>query len=178
MKLVETDAEGPSGDEPIVTPPRPEKRRVSISLLFTVSVLVATVVTIYSVFPARDNELLAAALRLQRQPPPWDLAAPSDAEVRAWAIAAVGRGAPLPSGLPLRGVATISVLGRPAALLRYQVGEREVSYLIQHARSLGPRAAERVDAELRAAQWREGPWLVVSAGPADDPSWLAATQRR
>ncbi|MEZ4362217.1 MAG: hypothetical protein R3B48_18660 [Kofleriaceae bacterium] len=178
MKLVETDAEGPSGDEPIVTPPRPEKRRVSISLLFTLSVLIATVVTIYTVFPARHNELLTAAMSAHRQAPPWELPTPSEGEARAWGVAVLGRGAPLPTALPVLGAASLDVLRRPTALLRYRVGSHEVSYVVQRIHALSPRAGERVSDGVRAVQWREGGWLIVGVGPESDPAWLPALRQR
>ena len=75
MKLVEAEAEGPiEGETAIVTPPRPPHRRVSVSLLFTLTVLIGTVVAIYLMFPARHNVLLTEAIA---QPPAteqaWDL---------------------------------------------------------------------------------------------------------
>ena len=99
MHLVEAEAVGPiEGDEPRVTPPRPPHRRVSISLLFTLSVLIGTVVTIYTVLPARDDVLATEALHQHREAPAaWDLDAPTAAELRAWAIGVVGKGVPLPA---------------------------------------------------------------------------------
>ena len=59
MKLIEAESTGPvEGDEALVTPPRPPRRRVSVSLLFTLTVLIGTVVTIYAMFPARHNVLM------------------------------------------------------------------------------------------------------------------------
>jgi hypothetical protein len=178
MKLVEADAEGPSAEEPIVTPPRPEKRRVSISLVFTLSVLIATVVTIYMVFPARNNELLTAAVAQHNAAPAWDLAAPSEPELRAWMLGAVGRGAPLPSGLPVLGASTLSVVRRPTAVVRYQLPAGELTYLLQRVHSASPRTTERAADGLRAVQWRESDWMVVGVGKDGDPSWLAAARRR
>jgi hypothetical protein len=178
MKLVETDAEGPSDEASVVTPPRPEKRRVSISLVFTVSVLVATVVTIYTVLPARNNELLTMALRSHRAPPPWDLTRPDEAALRAWTVAAVGKRAPLPAGLPAVGATLISILRRPTAIVRYRLGATDVTYVLQRVHALSPPAAQRVVQGLRAVQWREGDWLVIGVGPEQDASWLAAAKQR
>jgi hypothetical protein len=178
MKLVETDAEGPSAEASMVTPPPPEKRRVSISLIFTVSVLVATVVTIYTVFPARDNELLTVALRSHRAPPAWDLTHPDEAALRAWTLAAVGKRAPLPAGLPAEGAALISILRRPTALVRYRLGAVDITYVLQRVHALSPPAAQRVVDGLRAVQWREGDWLVIGVGPEQDDAWLGAAKRR
>lgn len=178
MKLVEADAEGPSGEEPIVTPPRPEKRRVSISLLFTLSVLIATVVSIYVVFPARNNELVTEALARHAEPPAWELTAPSDAELRAWVLAKVGKGAPLPDGLAAIGAASIEVARRPTALVRYQVPGGEFTYVLQPVHSASPRTTERTDDGLRAALWREGKWLVVGVGKDGEAGWVEAAKRR
>lgn len=185
MKLVEADAEGPSAEAPIVTPPRPEKRRVSISLVFTLSVLIATVVTIYMVFPARHNELLTTALQQHAAPPPWQLAAPSEPELRAWMIGVVGSGAPLPAGLAAIGAAATEVARRPTAIVRYRLaaagapGEAgELTYVVQKVRSAAPRTGERLERGARAVQWREGDWMVVGVGAAQDPSWVAAAKQR
>jgi hypothetical protein len=178
MKLVEADAEGPSGEEPIVTPPRPEKRRVSISLVFTLSVLIATVVSIYMVFPARNNELITAALAQHAKAPSWDLTAPSEPELRAWLLGSVGKGAPLPAGLPVAGAARISVLRRPTAVLRYQHPDGDFTYVLQRVHAASPRAAERTAEGARAVQWREGSWLVVSVGKAGAEGWLGAARKR
>ena len=64
MKVVEAEVTGPvEGEDAIVTPPRPLHRRVSVSLLFTLSVLIGTVVTSYTVFPARHNVLMAETMK-------------------------------------------------------------------------------------------------------------------
>jgi len=75
MKLVEAESTGPvEGDAALVTPPRPPHRRVSVSLLFTLTVLIGTVVTIYAVFPARHNLLLTQAIARHREASStWDL---------------------------------------------------------------------------------------------------------
>src|SRR4051794_7529696 len=98
MKLVEAESTGPvEGDDALVTPPRLPHRRVSVSLVFTLTVLVGTVVTIYAMFPARSDVLVTEAIERHRDAhPKWDLVTPGPAELRAWAIGVVGRGAPLP----------------------------------------------------------------------------------
>jgi hypothetical protein len=178
MKLVEADAEGPSAEEPIVTPPRPEKRRVSISLVFTLSVLIATVVTIYVMFPARNNELLAAAVAQHAAAPAWELTAPTEAELRAWMLGTVGGGAPLPSGLPALGASELSVARRSTAVVRYQLPTGELTYVLQRVHSAAPRTSERTADGLRAVQWREGDWLIVGVGKDGEASWLEAARRR
>ena len=151
MKLVEPEETGPvEGEDPIVTPPRPPHRRVSVSLLFTLSVLIGTVVTIYTVFPARHGVLLTEAIERHRDAsPPWDLVAPSPVELRAWAIGVAGKDVPLPPGdLPVIGARRLDILNRRAALVRVKVGGDEVSYLVQHARGIAAEPGERTDGDV------------------------------
>src|SRR5262245_29153978 len=125
MHLVEPEEVGPiEGDDALITAPRPPHRRVSVSLLFTLSVLIGTVVTIYLVLPARHNLLLTTAIELHRDADPnWDLDAPSTGELRAWAIGLVGKNVPLPSdGATIIGARRLEILHRSAALMRLQIG--------------------------------------------------------
>ncbi len=178
MKLVEAEAEGPvEGDAALVTPPRPPHRRVSVSLLFTVSVLIGTVVTIYLVFPARHNVLLTEAIEHHREGEPvWDLAAPTAAELRAWAIGVVGKDVPLPPGAEaIVGARRIDIFQRHAAVIRLKLGSDEITYLVQRARGIAPDHSERVDGELRAVGWRRGAFACVGVGPdASAKTWLPA----
>jgi hypothetical protein len=181
MKLVEAEAEGPvEGDDAVVTPPRPPHRRVSVSLLFTLIVLVGTVVTIYTVFPARHNVLVTVALERHRDvEPAWDLTGPSPGELHAWAIAVVGKDVPLPQpAIVVLGARDIEVLNRRAAVIRVQIGSDEVTYIVQHARGIAPEHSERVDGELFAVAWRHGPFTCVAVGPDHThASWVAAIKR-
>jgi hypothetical protein len=182
MKLIEAESTGPvEGDDALVTPPRPPHRRVSVSLLFTLTVLIGTVVTIYAVFPARDNILVTEALEHRREASPaWDLTAPNPAELRAWLFGVVGKDAPLPgegsSAAPeILGARRLEILHRAAALIRVRIGGDEVTYLVQHARGIAPEHSERKDGELRALSWRKGPFTIVAVGPdATAPTWRAA----
>ena len=129
MHLVEAEAVGPvEGDAPLVTPPRPPHRRVSVSLLFTLTVLTGTVVAIYMTFPARHNVLLTEAIEEHREPSTgWDLEAPTPAELRAWVIGFAGTDAPLPpTTAAIQGARRIDVLNRDAALIRLTVGSDDV----------------------------------------------------
>ena len=91
MNLVEAEAVGPvEGDAPLVTPPRPPHRRVSVSLVFTLTVLIGTVVAIYMTVPARNNILVSEAIVQHRVTQTWNLTNPTTAEVRAWAIGFAG----------------------------------------------------------------------------------------
>ena len=174
MKLVEAEAEGPiEGEAAVVTPPRPLHRRVSISLLFTLTVLTGTVVAIYLVFPARHNVLLTETIAQHGREQTWDLTAPTPAELRAWAIGVVGKDAPLPEVAPA-GARDLEVLDRRAALMRVTIEGAEVTYLVQRARGIGPARVERIEGELLAIAWRRGKYACVVVGPrATSAAWLA-----
>ncbi|HUJ62786.1 MAG TPA: hypothetical protein VLX92_29995 [Kofleriaceae bacterium] len=178
MKLVEAEATGPvEGDAALVTPPRPPHRRVSVSLMFTLTVLISTVVAVYVMFPARHNVLVTEAIAHHRDPPAvWDLAAPSAAELRAWAIGVAGKEVPLPqSSATVIGARRLDLFDRGAALVRLRIGGDEVTYLVQHVRGIAPERADRIDGELRAVAWTRGPFACVAVGPAGSAArWLAA----
>ena len=179
MKLVEAESEGPvEGDDAIVTPPRPPHRRVSVSLVFTLLVLTGTVVSIYMVFPARDNVLLTEALDEHRSPPAWDLTAPSPPELRAWAIGVVGKDAPIPATGDVIGARRVDIHDRPAALLRIKIGSDDVTYLVQHARGISPDHSERTEGEVFAMEWVSGRFTCVAVGPsATRDRWAGAFGR-
>jgi hypothetical protein len=178
MNLVEAEDVGPvEGDAPLVTPPRPLHRRVSVSLLFTLTVLIGTVVAIYMTFPARNNVLVTEAIAQHKDPQQsWDLTAPSGPELRAWAIGIAGKDAPMPAtDVKVLGARRIDVLNRGAALMRLQVGADDVTYLIQRARGFAPESTDRKDGDLRAIAWRRGPFTCVAVGPASTSmTWRAA----
>jgi hypothetical protein len=173
MKLVEAESTGPvEGDAALVTPPRPPHRRVSVSLVFTLTVLVGTVVTIYVMFPARHNLLMTEAIAQHRgldaagaAGAAWDLATPTRDALRAWMIGAIGKDAPLPGeAAAVLGARQLDILNRTAALIRLRIGDDEVTYLVQRARGIAPEGAERVDGALRAVAWRRGRFTVVAVG--------------
>jgi hypothetical protein len=167
MKLVEAEAEGPiEGEVAVVTPPRPLHRRVSISLLFTLTVLTGTVVAIYMVFPARHNVLVTEAMAEHQREQAWDLASPSLVELRAWSTGVLGKDAPLPSVAPV-GVRKVKILGRQAALMRVAVGGAEVTYLVQRAHGISPSQTERAEGEVLAVGWRSGTFTCVAVGPKE-----------
>lgn len=182
MKLVEAESTGPvEGDDAQVTPPRPPHRRVSVSLVFTLTMLVGTVVTIYATFPARNNVLVTEAIERHREAnPTWDLVAPNPAELRAWVIGVVGKDVPLPGEgtpviPPVIGAARLRILNRAAALIRVRIGDDDVTYLVQHARGIAPDHSERQDGDLRAVAWRKGPFTIVAVGrDATAARWRAA----
>lgn len=166
MKLVEAESTGPvEGDAAQVTPPRPPHRRVSVSLLFTLTVLIGTVSAIYTTFPARHNVLVTEALARHRDTnPTWDLAALNPTELRAWAFGVVGKNVPLPHDSVVIGVRQLTILNRAAALIRLRVGDDDVTYLVQHARGIAPEHLERVDGDLRAVAVHKGPYAIVVVG--------------
>jgi len=178
MKLVEAESTGPvEGDAALVTPPRPLHRRVSVSLLFTLTVLIGTVVTIYAMFPARHNVLVTEAIDRHRDADPiWELTTLNAVELRAWAFGVAGKDVPLPrNDLAVVGVRHVTVLNQPAALIRLRVGDDDVTYVVQHARGIAPDRAERQDGELRAVSWHKGPFAIVVVGPdATAAHWRTA----
>jgi hypothetical protein len=180
VKLVEAESTGPvEGDAALVTPPRPPHRRVSVSLVFTLTVLVGTVVTIYAMFPARHNLLMTEAIAHHRDPGgAWDRATPTRDALRAWMIGAIGKDAPLPGeAATVIGARQLEILNRAAALIRTRIGDDEVTYVVQRARGIAPEGAERVEGgetggkapygingALRAVAWRRGRFTVVAVG--------------
>lgn len=177
MNLVEAESVGPvEGDAPLVTPPRPPHRRVSVSLLFTLTVLIGTVVAIYMTFPARNNILVTEAIAQHRVAQTWDLTNPTTTEIRAWAIGIAGNDVPLPSTTgTVIGARRLEILNRDAALMRLQIGGDEVTYLIQRARGFAPHSSDRQDGDLHAIAWRRGKFTCVAVGPeATLSTWRAA----
>ena len=145
--------------------------------MLTLSVLVGLVVTIYSVFPARHNVFAVHAIAVHREPPAWDLAAPSAETLRAWALGAAGKGAPVPA-LPVIGAARIEVLDRQAAAMRVRADGDEVTYVVGHAGRIAPEHAELRDGDLRAVTWPHGAFICVAVGPdATADRWVAAVQK-
>lgn len=178
MSLVEAEAEGPvEGDAPLVTPPRPPHRRVSVSLVFTLTVLIGTVVAIYLRFPARHDVLLTEAIERHRDASPtWDLTSPTPAELRAWVIGVVGKDTPLPAAsAKILGARRLDILNRDAALIGLTTDGMAITYLVQHARGIAPEHAERQDGDVRAVTWTTGPFRCVAVGPEGQvKTWRAA----
>lgn len=178
MNLVEAEQVGPvEGDAPLVTPPRPPHRRVSVSVVFTLMVLIGTVVVIYITFPARHNVLMTEAIERHRDVSPvWDLTSPSPAELRAWVIGFAGKDAPIPERTTaIHGARRIEILDRDAALMRLQIGDDAVTYLCQRARGISPAKSQRTDGDLQAFARRKGAFTCVAVGAAATAaSWHAA----
>ncbi|NVB85576.1 MAG: hypothetical protein HOV81_44845 [Kofleriaceae bacterium] len=177
MHLVEAEAVGPiEGDDALVTPPRPPHRRVSVSLLFTLSVLIGTVVAIYLLLPARHDVMVTEAIAHHADAGPWDLENPTPAELRAWSIGVVGKGAPLPSdAVKVIGAKRLEILKRGVALMRLDIAGEHVTYLVAHARGIPSKHVTRRDGELRAEGWRRGVFTAVAVGSdATSQTWLGA----
>jgi hypothetical protein len=179
VKLVDTDQVGPQEIEeapPHPTPPRPEHRRVAVSFLFTLAVLVGTVVTVYTVFPARHNVVVTAALAEHRRTSQdWEIERPRPAELSSWAIGVLGGRPPLPeasSGIDVVGARAIDVLDRRAAVIGYRVGSADVTVVVQRAHDVPPRRVSRDDGDDRVESWRAKQWTIVVIGPtASAATW-------
>lgn len=180
MKLVDADAEDPRAAPP-PPPPRLDKRRVSVSFVFTVTVLVGCVVAVFTLFPSRHNQVATSALAAHRDTAAWDLERPDAPTLIAWAKGAVGRDPPVPSGpglVPL-GARRIAILRRPAAVIRYQVGADQVTVVLQRARDLQRRTLHEDRDGDRVEAWRAGSWTVIAVGPAATvATWLPLVHGR
>ncbi len=177
MNLVEAEDTGPvEGDAPLVTPPRPPHRRVSVSLLFTLTVLTGTVVAIYLAFPARHNVLMGEAITQHRDTASsWDLEAPTAPELRAWAIGLLGKDPPLPRGdAKILGARRIEIFDRGAAVIGVEVNGERVTYFVQRPRGIAPGTADRRDGDIHGLAWRKGPYICIAVGPdATLTTWRA-----
>jgi anti-sigma factor RsiW len=176
MKLVEAESTGPvEGEDAVITAPRPPHRRVSVSLLFTLTVLIGTVVAIYSIFPARHNVFVTEAIARHREATTtWDLVEPTPTELRAWAIGVAGKDVPLPAAsATVVGARKLKVNDRNTAMIRLRVGDDEISYLVQHMPGIAPDHVVREDGDLRAVAWTKGPFACIAVGPrASAKQWL------
>jgi hypothetical protein len=172
VKVFDTDDVDPTAHpEPPVraTPPRPEKRQVTVSLLLTVTILTGTVIAVFTIFPERHNELITSTVSAHRATAEWEITSPPDAALRMWARAVLGEAPPLPEptpGLAAVGARSLNILSRRAALVRYRLGDSEVSYLVQRARDVPKRRVRTTDGADAIEAWRRGPWTVVVVGPA------------
>lgn len=179
MKLIDAETHGPDEDHVLeeegpAIPPRPEHRRVSISLLFTLFVLSATVVTVYVMVPERHNALMTTALDAHRGELEYELEAPSFSELRAWGIALLGREVPWIEpgpGIEIEGARSADVLNRTAAMVRYRVDGEPVTLLVQRPRDAVPRTYRRTEGELWCVSWRHGTFTFTAVGPADQERW-------
>lgn len=170
MKLVDTDADRPDDEvEPPAkpNPPRPEKRQAATSLILMLSILVGTVVTIYVVFPAPGTDAVGAALRGHRATDPkWQLVAPDDAALEAWALAQLGDHVALPDGVEIVGARPLKLRHRRAALIGYKVGGDAITMLVERGADAGKTRGTRASGDELADAWRAGPWTFVVVGPA------------
>lgn len=170
MKLVETELpHDEEADPEHARPPRPERRRVYVSLALTSSVLFATVAAVYIAFPKRDNELLTAALEVHAAGGPMQLEKPTGAELTAWTVGALGEVVPWPASsdeIEVVGTRRMKVLRKPVAIVEYRVGAAEVTFIALRAYDAPPRKYRREEDGALAVSWRHGPWTFVVVGPA------------
>ena len=172
MRLVDTDTEGPEDDaeEEVVTPPRPERRRVSVSLILTMAVLVSIVVVVYWAFPERHNALMTAAIAAHRAEGELELVEPSREEVLAWSLALLGKDMLLPeldADVKIVGARAMTVLNRRAALVRYRIGGDPITLVVQRARDTPPRKHKRGDGADLCLSWRAHKFTFIVVGPAE-----------
>jgi hypothetical protein len=169
MKLVDTDIHHREDDDlrELTMPPRPEKRRVYTSLLVTLGVLIGTVAIIYAVFPKRDNEILTVVIGEHESPSPDELARPNAQELTAWSVGVLGRSVAWPQGpgLEVLGARAVSVLKRPAALVRYRAGQDEVTLVAMRPREAVRRKHHRETEALYGRTWRRGRIEFAIVGP-------------
>jgi hypothetical protein len=152
-------------------------RSNSVSVLLTLLALGATVAGIYGFFPRRDNELMTQAIEAHRRRTTPDFAAPTDRELEAWTLGAVGEPVPWPERTaqirPLGAIGLEIQKGR-AAMVRYEVAGNQVSIVARRARDPARRTARRLADDLAARSWRRGRWTFVAVGPAAAADqWIA-----
>jgi len=165
MKLVESEIpDHPTGSAPKPNPPR---RRVAVSLMLTVSVLTATVVIVYTVFPKRHNEVLSVAVEHHREPRAAELESPSRGELIAWSVGLHDKPVPfpqIPEGVQVDRAYALRIFKRPVALVRLVVSGQPVTLMAMQARDVPPRRRRSVDGDLLAQSWREGKWTFIAVG--------------
>ena len=168
MKLVESDIpDKPTGELP---KPRPPRRRVAVSLLFTISVLVGTVVVIYAVFPKRNNEVLTIAIEHHKAPLEFDLRGPSRGELVAWSIGVHAKRVPWPAlddDVAVVGAYNTRIFRQPVSLVRLDVGGDPVTLMALKVRDTPRRRRKSVDGDLIAQSWRVKKWTFVAVGPRE-----------
>jgi hypothetical protein len=162
----------------IARPELPEEKRDPdfilrsnrLSLVLTLTALAGTVVAVYALVPARDNELMTQSAIEHRSPPDPDIVGPTPGELRAWTIGALRGEVPWPAigaGAEVVGASALAIQKRPAALVRYRVGELPVTLVAQRGRDAVPRKYHRRDGDELVVSWRRGPWTIIAVGPAD-----------
>lgn len=179
MKLVDAETHGPDEEHVLeeegpAIPPRPEHRRVSVSLLFTLFVLSATVVTVYVMVPERHNALMTTAIEAHQGEVDYELTSPTASELRAWGIALLGRDVSWPEagpGVEIVGAHSTEILNRPAAIVNYRIDGELVSLVVQRPRDAVPRTYRRTVGELWCVSWRRDSFTYTAVGPAAQERW-------
>jgi hypothetical protein len=180
MKLVEAEIthDEDDVDEGVARPPRPARRRVYTSLLLTSSVLIGTVVLVYSVFPPRNNEVMTSTVEAHRSPGKVALEAPTPSEVSAWAMGIFSEAAPWPEDARLQPVAAyrLEILHRPVALVRYKFPGGDISVAMMRKRDAVALTRRRQDDGLSIVSWpRSVRFTCVVVGPTESKdAWMDA----
>lgn len=177
MKLVETEIEHITDEDPErPSPPRPERRRVYMSLAVTLTVLIATVITVYVTLPPRHNTIIEAVIAENASSDEeLDLTKPTAAEVRAWSVGLFGPGIPWPeTGDTIIGARSFTVLRRKVGIVHYQIAGQRVSLAVTRARDAPIRTVRVRDDGRRAIKYRRRKWTFIAVGPeASADAWLS-----
>jgi hypothetical protein len=145
-------------------------RSNSISVALTLLALGATVAGVYWFFPRRDNELMTLSAEAHRERAAYDITRPDDAQLRAWSVGSLGAKVPWPEirpGVEAVGARTLDIQKRRTAMVRYRLGDDEVTLVAQRARDPAPRKHRRTDGSEFVVSWRSGKWTMVAVGPAE-----------
>lgn len=144
-------------------------RSNSISAALTVLALVGTVAGVYWFFPRRDHELMTRSVEVHRDHGEWELEHPDETELRAWSVGSLGAKVPWPelrAGMAVVGARTVDIQKRRTALVRYRIGDDDVSVVAQRARDPAPRKFSRTEGDHLVLSWRSGKWTMVAVGPS------------
>lgn len=184
MKLVETDV---THEEDVFsesrTQPRPEHRRVYVSLLLTFSVLATTVGVVYGVFPQREKELIHAVVAFHTAPPSeFALSGVSDTKLSGWVESTMTASVSLPStseNFKLFGARTVSISRKPVIHVNYRLKGYTVSLFVLRSRGALPREFHEYETEWAIRSWRDGRFTLIGVGPRENQSeWLATLQKQ
>lgn len=137
--------------------------------VLTLAMLVATVVTVYLVFPRRDNQLMTRTTEMHRSAAPFDLDRPNAAELAAWSAGVLEKGGvPLPApgaDVEVIGATATEITRRRAAMVRYAIRGIPVTLVVQRARDAPPRMFRRTDGADTVISWRASKFTVAAIGP-------------
>jgi len=148
-----------------------------VSGLLAFAALIATVVTVYLVFPPRNNELITQSLEEHRTTAEWEIEAAGESELRAWSAGSLGTAVPWPlprAGIEVVGARSLEIQKRRTGLVQYRIDGAIVTVVAQRTRETTPRVHRRSDGADFAIMWHSGKWTLVAVGPAASAeSWRA-----